>query len=141
MAGSRSETRADSSCGLVLGVKIFDLDLRFQISLVKQPNKSNSVGSGHVSHRGAPSFDNHFDHSFILFKNVELRLALRNACVCGHVIHLTWLINLLTSCDMLALGVGFRNHSQFPGAWMCGLNCTSFLVAYMAGLEFVFGGP
>ena len=37
---------------LILGVHIFDVDLRFQVDSVEQPIKRNSVGSGHVSHTG-----------------------------------------------------------------------------------------
>ena len=37
-------------CEVVFGVNIFDLDFGFQIDSVEQPVKSNSVGSGHVSH-------------------------------------------------------------------------------------------
>ena len=37
-------------CELVLGVNVFDLDLAVQIDSIKQPIKSNSVGSGNVSH-------------------------------------------------------------------------------------------
>ena len=68
---------------LVFGVNIFDLDLGFQVDPVKQPIKSNSVGSGHVSHRWTSSFGYHFDHSFIVFNNVKLRLVVRRICVCG----------------------------------------------------------
>ena len=37
-------------CKLVLGVNVFDLDLGVQIDSIKQPIKSDSVGSGNVSH-------------------------------------------------------------------------------------------
>ena len=50
------------------GVYIFDLDLWFQVNSVEQPIKRNSVGSGHVSHCWTPSFDNHLDDSFVVFK-------------------------------------------------------------------------
>ena len=43
-------------CELVLGVNVFDLDLGVQIDSIKQPIKSNSVGSGNMSHCGASSF-------------------------------------------------------------------------------------
>ena len=39
------------SASCFFGVDVLDLDLGVQIDLVKQPVKSNSVGSGHVSHR------------------------------------------------------------------------------------------
>ena len=47
---------------------------------VEQPIKRNSVGSSHVSYCWTSSFDNHLDHSFIIFKDVQLRLALRRVC-------------------------------------------------------------
>ena len=37
-------------CELVFGVNEFDLNLGVQIDSIKQPIKSNSVGSGYVSH-------------------------------------------------------------------------------------------
>ena len=40
---------------LVFGVTIFDLDFWLLIDSVEQPIKSNSVGSGHVSHGRASS--------------------------------------------------------------------------------------
>ena len=42
-------------CELVFGVDVFDLDLGVQIDSVKQPIKSNSVGSGSMPHCGASS--------------------------------------------------------------------------------------
>ena len=81
-------------CELVSGVKMFDLDLGFQIDPVEQPIKSKSVGSGHVSHRWTSPFDYHFDDSFIAFKNVQLRTTLRRMCVSGYIIHIKQLINL-----------------------------------------------
>ena len=41
-------------CELVLGVNVFDLDLGVQIDEIKLPIKSNSVGSGNMSHCRAP---------------------------------------------------------------------------------------
>ena len=43
-------------CELVLGVNVFDLDLEVQIDSIKQPIKSNSVGSGNMAHCRASSF-------------------------------------------------------------------------------------
>ena len=42
-------------CELVLGVNVFDLDFGVQIDSIKQPIKSNSVGSGNMSHCRASS--------------------------------------------------------------------------------------
>ena len=65
-------------------VSTFDLDLRFHVDSVEQPIKRNSVGSGHVSN----SFKYHFGHGFVVFKDVQLRLALRRVSVGGYVIHM-----------------------------------------------------
>ena len=43
-------------CELVLGVNVFDLDLGVQIDSINQPIKSNSVGSGNMSHCRTSSF-------------------------------------------------------------------------------------
>ena len=43
-------------CELVFGVDVFDLDLVVQIDSIEQPIKSNSVGSGNMSHCGTSSF-------------------------------------------------------------------------------------
>ena len=37
-------------CELVSGVNVFDLDFGVQIDYIEQPIKSNSVGSGNMSH-------------------------------------------------------------------------------------------
>ena len=74
------------SASLIFGVNIFDLDLWFQTDSVKQPIKRNSVFSGHVSHCWTSSFHGHPDYTFVVFKDVQLRLALRGMCVCGDVV-------------------------------------------------------
>ena len=56
---------------LVFGVDVFDLDFGVQIDLIKQPIKCNSVGSGNMSHYRTPSFNDHFDHCFIVFKHIQ----------------------------------------------------------------------
>ena len=56
---------------LVFGVDILDLNLGIQMDSVKQPIKSNSVGSGHKSHRWTPAFDYHLNHGFVVFKDVQ----------------------------------------------------------------------
>ena len=57
-------------CELVLGVTVFDLDLGVQIDSIKQPIKSNSVGSGNMSHCRASSLYDHLDHCFVVFKDI-----------------------------------------------------------------------
>ena len=56
-------------CELVFGVEIFDLKLQIQIDSVEHPVKRKSVGSGYMSH----CWNDHLDHCFIIFKNVEDR--------------------------------------------------------------------
>ena len=74
--------------------------------------------SGHMSHGPTSSFNSHIDRGFFVFKDVQLRFSLRRMCVGGYVIHFTQLLNLLSSFDMLGLGLGIKN-------------CPSFLVACM----------
>ena len=64
---------------------------------IKKPIKRNSVGSGHVSHRWTSAFDDHFDHGFVVFKDLQLRLVLRRICGCGDVVHMRQLINISVS--------------------------------------------
>ena len=72
------------SASWFFGVNICDLDFGVvQIDSVKQPVKSNTVSSRHMSHCGTSSFDENFDHGFVVFKGVQLRLALRRMCVGG----------------------------------------------------------
>ena len=58
-------------CELVLSVNVFDLDFGVQIDSIKQPIKSNSVGSGSMSHCRASSLYDHFDHCFVVFKHTQ----------------------------------------------------------------------
>ena len=58
-------------CELVLGVNVFDLDIGIQIDSIKQPIKSNSVGSGNISHCKASSLSDHLDHCFVVFKDIQ----------------------------------------------------------------------
>ena len=58
-------------CELVFGVDVFDLDFGVQIYSIEQPIKSNSVGSGDVSHCKTSAFNNHFNHSLIVLKHIQ----------------------------------------------------------------------
>ena len=58
-------------CELVLGVNVFDLDLGVQVDSIKLPIKSNSVGSGNMSHGRTPSFNDHLDHCFVVLKHIQ----------------------------------------------------------------------
>ena len=57
---------------LVFGINVFHVDLWVQIDSVKIKIQRNSVGSGLVSHRQTSVLDDHFDHCFVVFKNVQL---------------------------------------------------------------------
>ena len=72
---SRETSFGQNVSELVFGVNIFDLDLAFQIDPVEQQNKGNSVVTGIVSHRRTSSFNYHFDHGFVIFKDVQLRFS------------------------------------------------------------------
>ena len=69
--------------------------------------KHNSVSSGHVSHCWTSSFDHHLDDNFVIFRDVQLRLALRRMCVCGYVVHIGQLINISLAPFSWCLGLGF----------------------------------
>ena len=71
-------------CELLLGVNIFDFD--FGVQVVKYPIKSDSAGSGHVSHRRTSAFTDHFDHGFVVFKIVQLGFEVIKFCACDNVV-------------------------------------------------------
>ena len=57
---------------------------------------------------GTPSFGDHLDRRFVIFKDVHLGITLRRVCVAWHVIHLRQLINTFTvpvarNCWMFSL--------------------------------------
>ena len=56
---------------LVFGVDVCDLDFGIQIDSIEQPIKSNSVGSGNMSHCRTPSFNDHLDHCFIVLEHIQ----------------------------------------------------------------------
>ena len=58
-------------CKLVLGVDVLNLDFGVQIDSIEQPVKSNSMGSGNMSHCWTPSFHDHLDYSLIVFKHIQ----------------------------------------------------------------------
>ena len=68
-------------CELVFGVNVFDLDLGVQIDSTKQPIKSNSVGSGNMSHCRTSSLDDHLDHWFVVFKHIQQSFLMRRVDV------------------------------------------------------------
>ena len=58
-------------CELVFGVDVFDLDFGVQIYSIEQPIKSNSVGSGEMSHCRTSAFDDHFDHCCTVVEHIQ----------------------------------------------------------------------
>ena len=77
-----------SVCELVFGVNVFDLDLGVQIDSIKQKIKSNSVGSGNMSH-GRTSFLYHnLDHCFVVFKHIQQSFLTRRMHVWGNKINI-----------------------------------------------------
>ena len=67
---TRETTFGQHVSELVFGVNIPDLDFGIKIDSVKQPTKSNSEGSWHMSHSRSPSFDYHLDNRLIIFEDV-----------------------------------------------------------------------
>ena len=90
-------------CELVFGVNVFDLDFRVQIDSIEQPVKSNSVGSGNMSHCGASSLYNHLDHCFVVLKNVEDRTELRRLRVRRNLINITQFKNVVMNWNLETL--------------------------------------
>ena len=58
-------------CKLVLGVDVFDFNLRVKNNSIEQPIKSNSMSSGNMCHCWTSAFHNHFNHSFIVLKHIS----------------------------------------------------------------------
>ena len=67
----RETSFGQNVCDLVCGVNGFNLDLGIQINSIKQPIKSNSVGSGNMSHFRTSSVYDHVDHCFVVFKHIQ----------------------------------------------------------------------
>ena len=68
-------------CELVLGVNVFDLGFGVQIDSIEQPIKTNSVGSGNMSHCRASSLYDHLDHCFVVFKRIPQSFLMRKTDV------------------------------------------------------------
>ena len=82
-------------CELVFGVSVFDLDFGVQVDSIKEPIKSNSVGSGNMSHCRASSFYDHLDHCFVVFKHIQQSFLLRRLDVGGNKINIIQIIDSL----------------------------------------------
>ena len=66
------------NCETRLNINIFDLTFGFQVDSVKQPIMGNSLGSEHMSHCWTSAFDDHFNHGFVILKDVQRRTQSRN---------------------------------------------------------------
>ena len=64
-------------CELVFGVDVFDLDFWAQKDSITQRIKRNSVGPGNMSQCGTPSFNDHLDHCFVVFKHIQQSFLMR----------------------------------------------------------------
>ena len=88
---------------IVFDVDILDFNLGIQVDSVKQPTKRNSMGSRHLSHCWTSAFDDHFNHCFVILKNVKHSTRLRRLHVWRNIISvaqfkifvLIWGLNLV----------------------------------------------
>ena len=72
---------------MVFGVDVLHLDFWVQVDSIEQPIKSNSVGSGNMSHCETPSFGDHFDRCFVVFEDIQQSLVSETLDVRGNTIH------------------------------------------------------
>ena len=82
------------SASWLFGVTVFDLNFGVQIDYTKQPIKSNSVGSGNMSHCGTSHLYDHLDHCFAVCKDVQHGFLTRRIRVWGNRIYIVQIINL-----------------------------------------------
>ena len=93
-------------CELVFGVDIVDWNLWIQIDSVKQPVKSNSVGSGYMSHYWTSAFDDHFTHCLVVFKIVGHHTELRRHRVRCDIIDIAYFKTVVLTWGLgLVVGV------------------------------------
>ena len=104
------------------GVNVFDLDFGVQIDSIEQPIKSNSVGSGKMSHCRTSSLYNHLDHCFIVFKHIQLSFLMRRLYVGGHKINIIQTID--HSSRLLTPVIRVRANNGSPRSIMV-LSCVS----------------
>ena len=111
------------------------LNFRIKINPVKQPIQSNSVGSWYMSHCGTSAFDDHLDHSFIVFEHIQysigtrmcsawwnminvgqIRIGVRGWNLCSHVRSkicrqvFPWLSDVFGFVGLACCGMQFFNH-------------------------------
>ena len=64
-----------------------------QIDSIEQPIKSNSVGSGYMSHCRASSLYDHLDHCFVVFKHIQQSFLTRRIHLWGNEINIVQIID------------------------------------------------
>ena len=64
-----------------------------QINSIEQPIKSNSVGSGNMSHCRASSLQNHLDYCFVVFEHIQQSFLARRIDVWGKKINIVQIID------------------------------------------------
>ena len=72
------------------------ISMYFDLQLIlsdNQPIKSNSVGSGYVSHCRASSLYDHLDHCFVVFKHIQQSFLTRRIDVWGNKINIVQIID------------------------------------------------
>ena len=80
-------TSGQNVCELMFVVNVPNLNLGVQINSVKQRIQRNSLGSCHVSHGGISVFDYHFNHGFIVLKDIQHRTGTRMCSAWWNVIN------------------------------------------------------
>ena len=80
-------------CEVFFGVNVLDLNVGVQIDSIEQPIKSNSVGSGHMSHCRTSFLYDHLDHCFAVFKDIQQSFLTRRLDVWGNKINIVQIIN------------------------------------------------
>ena len=109
-------------CKLFFGVDILDLDFGVQINSIELPIKSNSVGSGYVSHCWTSAFDDHWNHGFVILKDVQHRTKSRKLRVRWDTINIVQI-----KIVVLGWNLGFVLGCSFDVVLRDKFHCTSSL--------------
>ena len=110
------------SANWVFGVNIFDLAYGVQINSIEKPIKSNSVGSGNMSHCRASSLHDHLDHFLVVFKHIQQSFLTRRMDVWGNKMNI---VQIIDHCmRLLSFLICVRCWTQVSPCFMT-LNCVS----------------
>ena len=101
---------------MVFGVNVLDLDFWVQIDSIEQPIKSNSLGSGNMSHCLASSLYDHLDHCFVFFKDVQQSFLMRKLDVSRNKVNI--IQNIEHSSRLLAHVILITANNGFPRSIM-----------------------